>query len=234
MSERIQARRSQSQQKSNLDPARRRSSQSDWRGQKNDNDDDVDMLRLPDKSDDKADFTRYAFPSEVGEQRQENLERRQNQSTQIQNTDNENLTSDSAIMLELHFKLNFDLAEIAVNSPKESQEQSKTLVAGQYGLPELIERDYEGFPFDTHPPIPPQELIGKYHTPFHRDIINLAQQVTAMEGTMEWHIGRLVQWGVGGLDINEFKTNYIYGYRNVINAIDWIECCKENLLINNR
>ena len=63
MSERMQARRSTPKQNSDIDPARRRSSRANQQGT-NLQDDNVERLQMPDGSDERADFTRFAFPSE--------------------------------------------------------------------------------------------------------------------------------------------------------------------------
>lgn len=64
-----------------------------------------------------------------------------------------------------------------------------------------------------------QERLSKTPlTSLHASIIQTAIQTQAAQGTNEWDLGDFNQWKAGLLNINQFKNQWVCGYKNVINA----------------
>jgi RHS repeat-associated protein len=57
-----------------------------------------------------------------------------------------------------------------------------------------------------------------YRTPEETRIDNAAYRVQVRHGTQEWDEGKFLQWRAGLLNINEFKNQWVCGYKDVINA----------------
>jgi hypothetical protein len=63
----------------------------------------------------------------------------------------------------------------------------------------------------------PTQLDQYAPTSLHRQVISLARQTAPDPDVQEWNIFRAGLAAVGSLNLYEFKTQWIYGYRNIIN-----------------
>jgi hypothetical protein len=57
-----------------------------------------------------------------------------------------------------------------------------------------------------------------YLSSLHNEILNAAPRYPAAPGTKEWSTALAVKWRLGLLNIDEFKAQWIRGYRNAIKA----------------
>jgi len=57
-----------------------------------------------------------------------------------------------------------------------------------------------------------------YLSSLHDEILDLASKYPADPGTNEWTVDDLLDWKIGGGNIFDFKSQWVHGYRDAINA----------------
>jgi hypothetical protein len=57
-----------------------------------------------------------------------------------------------------------------------------------------------------------------YLSSLHDEILDLASKYPLDPGTNEWTVGDLLDWKIGGGNIFDFKSQWVHGYRDAINA----------------